>query len=185
MARAPRVPAPFEPLLTRSLPGGSLILDQNLLAIRDAISRLTASVTQISSSTTINRNGVAGAGGMTFDFGDNEYTADDAAGAESWLTERTCPFGNVTAGLFQLSLYAQSKSSAGSGVLRIRTGGTTGQPDGSVIAMALIFGATFHLFTYGPSSTPNPGDTRLVKVTGQPSAAGQSLSLASILLRVA
>lgn len=178
--------APFSPLRTQQLPGGSLILDQNLDRIKKHFDALTPVVSQIARTLNINvtGSGGGGSGGMTFDLGDNEYVANDAGGAETWMAERMCPFGNAAAGLFQLQLVAQALSTAGGGTIRVRTGGTTGQPDGSVIATVLVFGGSYHLLSYGPAAVTNPGDTRLIKITGQPSAAGQRVQLTSVSLIV-
>ena len=178
---------PFTPQLTQQLPGGSLILDQNLLRIKKHFDALTPLVSQITRTLNIRTSGggtATGSGGMTFDFGDNEYSANDAGGAETWLAERTCPFGNAAAGVFQLSLFAQGLSTAGSGTFRLRSAGTTGLPDGPVLAAILVFGASYHTIAYGPVGVANPGDTRLLKLTGQPSAAGQTAKLTSVSLVV-
>lgn len=175
--------APYQPRLTQGLPGGSLILDENLLLIKKVIGHLSLTVNQISYVVNLGPTGTPRGGGTTFDFGDNIYSANDPGGAETWLAERMCPFVNATAGTCSVSLAALASSSAGPGFFFVRAGGTTGLPDGTLVGGVFTFGATLALVTSSVSMV-NPGDTRLIKITGKPSAAGQSAQIASISLSV-
>ena len=179
---------PFSPRRTQGSPGGSEILDRNLDLIKKHLDQLTPAVSQIIRTLNLNvsdpGSGGGTGGGMTFDFSDATYNANSPSGAETWCAERMCPFGNVSGANCSLQLVALAMSSAGPGVFHVRVGGTTGQIDGTLVAAILVFGATFHLITYGPTSIPNPGVTELVKVTGFPSAAGQRASIRSISLSV-
>lgn len=179
MARVAKIPAPFEPLLTRQLPGGSLILDENLLAIKKAFTDLAASVQK-----TVTDLAIQSAAGATFSYGDDGIS--DSHGVETCMLalERGLlfdPFGASMAAI----LTGLCSSQSGKAIFRVRIGGTHGGVDGNVVSTLEMPSSTPRLMASTPRPFTNPRGLQYVKITVQSSAPGQSADMESMTLALA
>lgn len=173
---------PYSVLRTAQLPGGSLILDQNLDRIKKTLDSMTETVNSVTTAIKINVNGqVGGAGGTTFDFSSNGY--EDSSGVETWVDERMCDFtaaGSPDANLF---VGGWGSSASGIGVLNVRVGGTPGTPDGLLIGALLTLPGGMVQHT-SRRTLPNPGGTQLLKLSVLSGGAGQSVAWQAVSVRV-
>jgi hypothetical protein len=170
----------FEPRLTRqsasSLASLAQKVDENLLLLKQFSGDLTLNVNQVIQSFNITPGVSPLVGGMSFSFSDNDYNSP--GGSELWMAERMCPFSDATEATLSLSLVALALSTSGLGTFRLRAGGTTHQPDGTLLASVTTGAPAFSPLTLA-ASAPNPGGIQLIKLTAQASGAGQKASIRS------
>lgn len=183
-ARAPvTLPViPYSVLRTLQEPGGSMILDQNLDRIKNTLDSMTETVNSVTTAIKINVNGTVGSGGgTTFDFSSNGY--EDSSGAEVWLDERMCDFTAGSSPTANLFIGAFGLSAAGISFLNVRIGGTPGAPDG--LGVAIVVALSTAMAQYSTRVTfPNPGGSRLLKLSTTSSGAGQRAAWQAVSVRV-
>lgn len=179
MARAAKIPAPFEPLLTRQLPGGSLILDENLLAIKRAFSDLAASVQK-----KVTDVAAQSAAGATFSYGDDGVSNSDGVETCVLPLERGLLFDPFAPSLAAI-LTGLCSSQSGTSIFRVRVGGTHGGVDGNVVSTLEVTSSTARLMSSPPRAFVNPRGLQYVKITVQSSAAGQAANMESMTLALA
>lgn len=179
----------FEPRLTRqSADQGVTALatkvDENLLMLKRFLSDLTANVNQVLNQFDVSVGSTAAATGSggTLDFSSDGL--QDTTGAETWRDERVFDFSGAAAPAFTLSLACLGMSTAGTGIARVRVGGTSHAPDGAVVALAYLIGSSFTLVTVPPRTGVNPGGPALVKLTVQSSAAGQKAQIKAVSISI-
>ena len=174
----------YEPRLTKqSAPQGSEAfatkIDENLLLIKRAVGDMTVNVNQVLETLNITPGGASPTvGGITFDFGSDTYTK--SSGSEQWCDERLCDFPALTSPSFSIAVLGIVASGAGTLLLRVRSGGTSGQPDGAIVAVVTSAGGAIAYKSTGV----NPGAAALLKFTLQSSAPSVTASARAVAITV-
>jgi hypothetical protein len=177
----------FEPRLTRQSADSGITalatkVDENLLLLKRFLSDLTVNVNQVLTTFDIAVGGGAPTGGgTTFDFGSDGL--QDGTGVEAWKDERVCDFTAAATPNLALVVLGLGMSSAGTGTLRVRIGGTSHAADGTVVAVAFLIGGAFTQFVVRQTAL-NPGTPALLKLTVQASVAGQKAQVKGVSISV-
>lgn len=177
----------FEPRLTRQSADQGIAalatkVDENLLLLKRFLSDLTVNVNQVLNTFDISVGSTAPAGGgSTFDFSSDAL--QDATGTETWRDERVCDFTAASSPNFAITFAGLGMSTGGTGIARVRMGGTSHAPDGTVVAVAFLVGAAFTVFKVSQTAV-NPGAATLLKLTMQSADNTQKAQIKSVLISV-
>ena len=177
----------FEPRLTKQSAASGIDalatkVDENLLLLKRFLSDLTVNVNQVLNTFDISVGSTAPAGGgSTFDFASDGL--QDATGTETWRDERVCDFTAASSPNFAVMFAGLGMSTGGTGIARVRIGGTSHATDGTVVAIAFLIGATFTVFTTRQTAV-NPGTPALLKLTVQSSSNTQKAQIKGVTISI-